>query len=291
VDGELTCGSGRADPIAPSAAKTRLLPSILPRGWSLTKVFARSTTTTGYCVTPSLVALQTRDDGLITGKLSVLGPVRANMDDGMGGSAPDTVNGRAARRFDADNGGGPVYRWLWSDDQGRQWQAEVAGYSLAQARVALAAVTIDGTQVEWDTAQAPAALKVVHHRTGDPYSTTSRGLDWYVRFSDGIHDRAIEIRHDAGAGSDTERPLAEYATVGARRLTVDGLPALLFPTVTGDDGDADGQVDPPSTPLLVQITPGTLAWTWAMGDLPVVKELVASLTDVPRSDSRLARQG
>jgi hypothetical protein len=169
ITGSITCATGYVSAIAPGDVAVRLLPDRLPSGWSYAQIFARENPT-ARCVPPSLTALRADATGLVTGRISVTGPVDARIDQGKltARTVPDTVFGYAARRFD-DTVDVPVHRWVWSDEQGRQWSAEVSGMPLAEARQALAAVSIDGPRIAWDPAAAPG-WTLVHLREGAPYS-------------------------------------------------------------------------------------------------------------------------
>jgi hypothetical protein len=278
-DGTLDCGRGFADPIGPDEADVRLLPDHVPAGWSLDAVFARSTTEAGWCLPPSIAALRIGADDVVTGRLSVVGPIEATIDDHTAGrSTPDTVDGHPARVFSFDDGE-PFQRWFWTDDGGRQWVAEAVGLPLVEARAVLTAASTDGSAVSWDTARAPG-WTLVHQRTGVPYGTTRTGLDWYVRFTDNGQERLLEVAH----GQDAV-PLLSYAAVGSRVLTLDGHQALRHPATASADGN--GATAGPVTPLDIEISPGTVASVWAAGDLPAVEDLLTSLRSVPADDPRL----
>jgi hypothetical protein len=280
-DGTLDCGRGFADPIGPDEADVRLLPDHVPAGWSLDTVFARSTTTTGWCLPPSLAALRVGADDVVTGRLSVVGPIEATIDDDTAGaSTPDTVDGHPARMFSFDDGQ-PFQRWFWTDDGGRQWVAEATGLPLQEARTVLAAASTTGSGVSWDTAAAPG-WTLVHQRTGAPYGTTRTSLEWYVRFIDAGEERLLEVGHAQDA-----IPLLSYADVGSRLLTLDGHQALRHPATDSEDADGNGATDGPVTPLDIEIGPGTVASFWAAGDLPTVEDLLTSLRSVPADDPRL----
>ena len=269
-DGTLDCGTGYAEPIDAQEADIRLLPDHVPAGWSLDAVFARSTTATGWCLPPSLAVLRIGLDGTVTGRLAVIGPLQATIDEkAMGASAADTVDGRPARLFAFDVGE-PFQRWIWSDDDGRQWVAEAAGLPLDEARRALAAASTDGSEVSWDPAVAPA-WTVVHQRTGAPYDTTRTGLDWYVRFSDDGQERLVEVGH----GEDAV-PMLSHASVGSRLMALGGHQALISPTTDGAWASVE-----------IEVAPGTVASLQATDDLAAVEDLLASLRSVPADDPRL----
>jgi hypothetical protein len=69
-----------------------------------------------------------------------------------------------------------------------------------------------------------------------------------------------------------------------------GHPAALgHPRGGAEGGKAPGTE---TTPVFVELAPGTVAWSWATaGDLPDVEEMLASLQEVAPDDPRLARYG
>jgi hypothetical protein len=277
-DGRLECGGGYAKPIAPKEASLRLLPSQLPAGWSLARVFARSESMTGWCTPPSLVALQTQPDGSVTGSVKVTGPVRAIFP----GDQPlteDTIAGRSAARWGDDDV--PFYAWVWTDDEGRQWHAEVQGYRLAEARDLMAAVGNDGTTPTWAAAKAPG-LDLVHRRTGPPYPTTWRTLAWYLDFRVGESERSLHF----GQRYDTIVPL----TVGAgwRLITVAGRPAAVSDSLKYSDTEASVKGGAGFHFLMIEVRPGVVLETELRdGELDEIEQVVASLVDVDPDDPRL----
>jgi hypothetical protein len=279
-DGTIDCGTGFAAVIDPADADPRLLPDQVPHGWRLTEVFARESSTTGWCIPPSLAVLQFGPDEVVSGTLRVIGPIQAVIDDrSMGGSTPDTVDGHAARLFTAADGG-PLNRWIWTDDHGQQWEAESDGASLEQARTALAAVATSGSRISWSPARA-AGWTAVHVRTGAPYSTHRQGLEWYMRFDGHGREQMLEVDRDGGPTV----PLAARAQVGSRLTTLGGRPAVISP----------GDGVPAATAVQVEVGPGTTAWGRAAGDdladLADLTTMLTSLRDVQRDDPQLARYG
>ncbi|MCU1605538.1 MAG: polymerase, sigma-24 subunit, subfamily [Modestobacter sp.] len=111
ITGSITCASGYVSAIAPGDVAVRLLPDRLPSGWSYAQILARENPT-ARCVPPSLTALRADATGLVTGRISVTGPVDARIDRGKltVQTVPDTVFGYAARRFDGTVDV-PVHRW------------------------------------------------------------------------------------------------------------------------------------------------------------------------------------
>lgn len=104
ADGQIDCGGGFAAPIAPADASMRLLPSMLPAGWTTTLILARDATVEGWCVPPSLSVLRVDNGSTVTGTLSVVGPIRAAVDDsGFGSWTAGTVDGHPARVYQQDS--------------------------------------------------------------------------------------------------------------------------------------------------------------------------------------------
>lgn len=283
ADGQLDCGRGFAAPIGPATASLRLLPTALPPGWSLAQVLARDSTAQGWCVPPSLSVLREDSSGTVTGTVSVVGPIRAYVDaTGYGSSTTATVDGHPARLWVYPHPGGAVaQRWLWTDGDGQQWEATVDGLATEDAQALLGAVSTSGTALRWDVAATPG-WTVVHQRTGAPYDTSRHHLEWTVRFqADGV-ERSLDVDHRY----DDAIPVATQASVGSRLTTVDDHPAVVLPLAGG--ADADGSHVVPVVPVAVELASGTIATGGARGDLAQVQALLASLTDTPADDPRLA---
>jgi hypothetical protein len=288
ADGSIVCGSGYAAAIDPGDASVRLLPDRTPAGWSYAQIFAREDTQYGWCVPPSFTALQEDAEGRVTGRISVTGPIPARIDRHQLDrySTPDTLNGRPARRFDAAIDF-PVHRWLWTDDQDRVWEAEASGMALDAGREALAAVAVNGAEVAWDAASLPG-WRLVHLREGPPYGPDPRRLNWYVEMTDGTRPRmvTVDVAHGATA------PLLAGVAVGDQVTTVGGHPAVLSRPRTLSSQESGGAPEAQSIPVLVEVAPGTVAWSWSVGDdLPEVQEMLASLRQVSAADPRLAKYG
>lgn len=284
ADGTIQCGSPYVSAVDPKDAAVRLLPDRLPPGWSYTKIFARDFRPTATCIPPSLTALRENPDGLVTGRISVTGPVDARLDEGKLAtrSTPDTVLGHAARRIDVQQADIAFHRWVFTDEQGRRWSVEASGMPLAEARQELAAVTIAGSRVTWDAAAAPG-WTLVHLRQSPPYGANSR-LTWWVDLTDGHQRRLLQVYLTEGETV----PLLASTAVGDRVTTVAGHPAVLaHPRGGAEAGEAPGTE---TTPVLVELAPGTVAFSWATADdLPDVEHMLASLKQVPRDDPRLQR--
>ncbi len=267
-DGRLTCEGGYAQAIPPATAPVRLWPAALPTGWKVTTVYARRPGGINWCTAPSLVAARTDRTGLITGTVSLTGPVAGISLDDHTENAPDRVGVYRATRLTARDHTG-YHTWVVTDASGAQWFAAVDGYPLTQARAVLAAATLGGT-VTWNPHRAPG-LTVVHSRTGAPYPTTVRtGLDWYLDLdAHGVH-RQMEAWTRPGGASVTAQ-----VTVGTRLLTVHGTQMLV------------GIVDGRPTAVYADTPSGAVAWSDVAGDLSQVEARLLSLTNLPASDPRL----
>lgn len=292
ANGAIQCGSGYAAAVHPRDASVRLLPDRLPAGWSYTKIFARDEVAYGWCVPASFAALQVAPDGTVTARLAVTGPVPARMDQLKlhGRSEPDTVGGHPAKRYDLQsNSDVAVHHWIWNDDMGRLWQAEVSGLPLEEAEQALATVTTDGSQVSWDAPAAPG-WRQVQLRTGAPYGVDPHELIWYADLTGGpMRTLTVTDAHDARV------PLWAYAGVGDQLTTIGGRPAILG-QVRVDQAPPGAQTDTPpgsvTRPVAVEIRPGTQASTWATSDeLPEIERMLASLRQVGADDPRLKKYG
>ena len=287
-DGELQCspvgGAGSAEAVDPRLSDVRLLPSDLPAGWSLTTVFAR-TERTSACLAPSLSVVETSGDA-VTGTLSVTGPFEALPDPAALGTTTvldDTVDGRDAELFVVFD---DLHRWLWQDERGRSWLAEVDGRPLAEARTLLAGVGTDGDRVTWDAAAAPDA-RVAHRRTGPPYGVEPAVTVWHV----GVSDGAQEVVLSATGPGGPDIPLRARAEAGYRLADAGGVEFLV------DEGVGE-QVEPG----VETGTPPGRPWAWAAGDLDSgvtvtggwtgtadgLLALLASLEEVPADDPRIA---
>jgi hypothetical protein len=290
ANGEISCGGGYASAVAPQDSPVRLLPDRVPPGWSYTKIFVRSDTTAG-CVPPSLTALREAADGTVTGRISVTGPVEARVNQGkiVAASVPDTLFGNAARRFDLQPFDVAFHRWFWTDDQGRRWSVEASGMPLKEARQDLAAVSISGSDVAWNAAAAPR-WTLVHLREGAPYGVSGQ-LNWSVEMTDGSTRRFLDVSRPRGV----KVPLLASTAVGDQVTTVDGHPAVLGRVRVNQAPPGTETDTPPGSvtrPVLVELSPGTVAFSFAMGDdLPEVERMLASLRQVPRDDPRLERYG
>jgi hypothetical protein len=289
-DGRLDCGTGTAEAVEPSAVEPRYLPSALPDGLDYVSLTARDETGRGWCVPPSLTALETGADDQVDATLKVYGPFDVSLDDGgMGAATVSTVAGHEARLFVLDEAVS-LYRWYWTDDTGQTWLAEVDGYPLEQATTVVDGLTTTGDRVSW--AGAPdsgtgAALDVVHERTGDPYTLDSHRQSWYVEVSDG--ERSFEIIVDQSLDNHAV-PLYAHAPVGARLTTVDGYDVIqeAAPSGTGDHEGIEGEE--PLAAVQVQLAPGVTART-AAPTTELGTELLTSLELAPQDDARIQEHG
>ncbi len=271
-EGGLTCGTGYAQPIRPDTAAVRPFPTDLPSGWTVKDLFARSETSTGWCTVPSLNAATLDPSGLVTGSVTLTGPLRGVRVDDAETETPDRVGAYAARRLGPPLSGAPQFlRWIVTDERGEQWYAVANGYPLDRARELLAAATYVDRTVVWDAALAPG-LRVLHRRTGAPYPTTSTGESWYLEFGGAGEGRTLEA--DAGRSDGS---VGARAVVGTRLSTVDGRPALVY--------EQDGV---PSS-VYTELRPGVLMGIDVAGDLDDVERVLAGVVDLPEDDPRLDR--
>lgn len=304
-DGSLRCTdpyflAGEAVGIDPRSSEVRLLPSDLPPGWSLTTVFARieQNDISRLCLAPSLSVVETAGD-VVTGTLSVVGPFEARVDEADtetgtvfddAEALDDTVDGRGARLFVV----GEVHqRWLWQDDRGRSWLAEVMGHPIEEARALVAGVGTDGDQVTWDAAVAPDA-RVAHRRTGPPYAGEPAVTHWHVGLNDGTQE--VGLRAIGRGGPDI--PLLARATPGDRLVDAGGVEFLVTEGVV----EEEGIIEELGPGIGTEVPPGS-RWTWAKGDLASgvtvagqlygtaddLLPLLTSLEQVPADDPRIAQ--
>ncbi|MBO3736985.1 hypothetical protein [Actinoplanes flavus] len=269
VDGSLVCGStleGHAEPIRPDRARVRLFPTVIPAGWRLVDVFARSSTWPAACTVPSLMAADLDEGGVMRGGVWVNGPVdRVSFEEGGVETNPkpvrtdDTLDGRPAVRYDWRDS----ISWVWSDERGKYWQATVSGYPLEHAREIMAAVRTDGDQVIWSGGQV-RGLRVLHQRTGPRYPAEIPTEDWYIRLTDGHGDWIVNVR------SGRPEPLAADLRTGMRLESLDGHTLI--------DGKAG---------LSYEVRPGTWADTEVRVDAAAVRALLAGLRQLPADDPRL----
>ena len=284
--------SAYAAAIAPKGAVLRLLPAHLPEGWSYRQVRAAVETESSWDVPASLVAVETTPDDVVTGSVSVVGPVEATVRAER--TVPDVVDGHPARLFvfddipDPDTSRFPTRIWWWTDDAGEQWQVSTVNLSPEDARRAVDAVSTSGDQVVWDASTEPQ-LRIVHQRRGPAYPTARSDLAWYLDLSDGQRDRDVRITRSDG--SDPLPVAAVRADVGNQITTIDGHPAVLWPVGMTESGFVEPPVAGAPRCRLVeyQVDSDVRAMTRACGDEPEVAAMLASLADVPRSDPRLTR--
>jgi hypothetical protein len=284
-EGGLVCGEGYAQAIRPDTARSRPWPSALPAGWQVSEVFARSTEVTGWCTTPSLTAAQLDAGGLVTGTVQITGPTPGIRISASERVIEERIGAYDARRLqgesELDAGAAPHSAWVITDGTGAQWFAAVDGYPLDQARRMLAAATLDGRTVTWDSTATPE-LRVLHQRTGEPYPTSSTGEDWYVNVDGpgsaaGSSDAeaALQRGFSATSGYGDAGTVLSHVSLGSRLTTVAGRPAL----VLEDDG----------APIAVyaDLGQGVRVQSSVNGDLPEVLQMLASLENLPADDPRL----
>ena len=290
-NGELVCGAGYASIVAPAQAQVRLLPDRLPAGWAYTEISARHERSQG-CHAESLVALRLDPTGVVGARVAVSGPVDAHVDGPLvdRDSVPDAVFGAQARRFDYAPDTDPfvdveVHRWVWTDDTGLQWSAEVVGLGLADARRQLTGVTIDGAAVTW--AGVDPGWTLVHRRTGAPYVVPTGGTIWTVALTGGVEGHGFDVY----TTPEPHLPVAADAYVGDRLTTVDGHDAVVSPPRGGEaDGGAPGSS--PLVTIALDVAPGVAAFSRTQaGDVTAVEHLLASLRQVPADDPRIEEYG
>lgn len=293
ADGQMVenpTSSSYAAPIAPKDADLRLLPAYLPPGWSYKHIAGRVETEANWQVPASLVATTASRDGTITGSLTVTGPVEAVVD--SKGTSADVIDGQPARLFVFDEVPDPAtYQfptrtWWWSDAQGKQWQASTANLSPDDAQRAVQALHTDGDQIAFQ-APASSSLEVVHQRQGPAYPTERRSLGLWLTLDDGQRERPVYITQ---AQAQVGESAGLNTSVGIQQTSINGRPAALFPV-----GDMeDPAVNPPA--------PGAPPCRWqdylfntdtkimleTCGDETQVAKMLASLTNVPANDPRLA---
>ena len=83
-------------------------------------------------------------------------------------------------------------------------------------------------------------------------------------------------------------PLLAGVGVGEQVTSVGDRPAVLsHPRPLGSE-QAGGAPRTESVPVLVEVAPGTVAWSWSVGgDLPEVQAMLESLRQVSATDPRL----
>lgn len=271
-EGGLTCGTGYAQPIRPDTAEVRPFPADLPPGWTVEDLFARSESSTGWCTVPSLNAASVDSAGLVTGSVTLTGPMRGVRVDDAETEVPDRIGAYAARRLGPPLSGAPQFlRWIVTDEHGEQWYAVTNGYPLERARQLLGAATFVDRTVVWDTAAAPG-LRVLHRRTGAPYPTSSTGESWYLEFGGVAAGRMLTA--DAGR---SDASVGARAVVGTRLTTIADRPALVYE----QDGVASS--------VYTELRRGVLAGVDVSGDLPDVERVLAGVVDLPADDPRLDR--
>jgi hypothetical protein len=204
-------------------------------------------------------------------------------------TVPDTLFGHEARRFDLQPFDVAVHRWFFTDAQGRRWSVEASGMPLEEARQELTAVSIDGSDVAWNGAAAPG-WTLVHLRQGPPYGVAGQ-LTWMVDLTDGSTRRMLQVSVSRGSAV----PLLAWTAVGEQVTTVGGHPAVLSQVRVNQAPPGTETDTPPGSrtqPVLVEIVPGTVAFSFALGDdLPEVERMLTALRQVSPDDARLERYG
>ena len=273
-DGRLNCGEGYATAIPPKDADLRLLPAELPPGWTLIKIFARDETSHGYCVDPSLTVADPQDGSR---RLSVYGPFPPIDVEGLGSSTQVTLWGRPAARFDYDfKAPRELHRWVWTDETGQTWLAEMLGYTLAEGSDVLGSVKTETDHVLWEPLDSASHLSVLHRRTGPPYSTDSRGLSWYVD----LVGPGGPVSLTVGKSYHNEpAPLLSRPSLAAGEVTqLNGRPLVV---------EAQETPDAPYF-LLYEFAPGVhVGATTTRPPSDDLLRVIGSLTDVSADDPRL----
>lgn len=289
-NGEFICSDGYATAVPPADAEVRLLPDVLPDGWGYTRIVVRHDRSQN-CDAESLVALQLDATDVVTGRLAVTGPVDATINTPQldENSSPDTVFGHPARRFDQQpdptRSIAELHRWVWSDDTGRQWSAEVVGADLEEARRQLTGVAITGDAVGWQVVDPGWSL--VHLRTGAPYQLPTGGDSWTVELTGGLEGRG----YDVSTSPEPQLPAAAGAWIGDRLTEVAGHPAVISP-VRGAEADGGPPGSAGSITLGVDVAPGAVAYSrFGAADLDGVERMLGSLRQVPPDDPRIQQYG
>lgn len=289
-DGRLDCGTGFGEAVEPATVEPRYLPSQLPGSLSYVSVFARDNTARGWCVPPSLTALEVGPDDRVAGALKVYGPFDVRLDDsGMGTATDSTVAGHEARLFrqqDQESEGVQFYRWFFTDDTGQTWLAEVDGYPLEQAAAVVDGLVTERDHVTW-SGTGPQ-LDIVHERTSAPYTLDSRHQSWDVNLSGDRRDYSLSVSQRL---DNHDVPLFADATVGARLTSIDGRDVIQDPVDQDfQDGDGDGVDDGTTASVYMQLAPGVRAHV-ATATTEMSTELLISLELAPRGDPRIKEYG
>lgn len=243
--GEVTCGqqARSTTELAPTAAPVRLLPSIVPGGWTVTGIRATSTAPSPCDATPSLTAAVIGRGGAVQSSVMIRGPLDFPIDTGNAAVAPATVGGAPGVALTFDDPKGPRERiWVWQVE-GRTWYMKSYGFEDSGNTALAAAVHVSGDQVRLDPSTAPEGLQVVSARAGQAPAAQPQE-EWYVGLGRGYSGKAA-----------TEVVMRVLSVPGAP-LGFDGV----FPdqTLTREDGNWVLQQHAYGAVNLFQSRPGVL---------------------------------
>lgn len=271
----LSCGGGYAAAIRPGEAPLRLWPRQLPAGWTVERVFARRTSTWGWCTPPSLVLARTGAVGVVTATVTVVGPNRDIQWDGEPRLVPDRVAGQPADAvvypgMEMAN----FHRWMVTTGRD-QWEVVVNGLDRAEAKAAADGLVFTDTLVSWQGQTGSPNFEIVHRRNdAQPYpNRVWGGLEWSVVLRDPAgRERSIEVMRRA---AEWRQGLAADVHVGARQVWLGGRPALV-------------NTDPePASSITLEVVPGVRAVMNVQGDGAAVEQILTSLENLPADDPRL----
>ena len=179
--GEVDChamGGNTTTEIAPTQAQLRLLPTYLPSGWKIGRMWARRE---AYACTqtPSLTAVVLGQDGQVQSSVMIRGPLDFTVDTSNASVTDTTVAGAPAKLFINDSPKGPGERvWLWKV-AGRTWYMKTYGFDDAANAAIADAVRLAGDQVTLDASTAPNDLTVIARRSGPAFGAQTVE-QWYV---------------------------------------------------------------------------------------------------------------
>lgn len=182
--GQIVCGAGAVvEDLAPVEAATRLLPTVLPGGWHVGRIWV--TREPAPCEqTPSLTAAVLDSEGSVTSSVMIRGPLPYAVDTSGAEVTDAMIGGVRGKVLAFDDAKGPGERvWVWVVE-GRTWYMKAYGFTAADNGAVAAAVRISGNKVSLDAAYSPAGLRVISQRTGPAYGTQTRE-QWYVTLGTG----------------------------------------------------------------------------------------------------------
>ena len=243
--GEVTCGeqSRQTTQLAPTAAPVRLLPAIVPRGWTVTGIRATSTAPSSCDATPALTAAVIGGGGAVKSSVMIRGPLDYSIDTTNAAVAPAAVAGARGVALTLDSPKGPQERiWVWQVE-GRTWYMKSYGFDDAQNKALAAAVHVSGDLVQLDPSTAPDALQIISARAGQAPATQPQE-EWYIGLGRGA------------SGNAATEVLMRVVGVPGAPLGFDGV----FPgqTLTREDGTWVLQQQAYGAVNLFQSQPGVL---------------------------------